>query len=248
MAAFANGLALGASGLELDVRLSKDGHAVVIHDPTVERTTDGLGAVADMLAADLRGLDAGYHYACDGRHPWRGRGCRIPMLRDVLTGFPAVPVIVELKTADPGLVRATVGDLRSTGAVGRVIVGSFHPGALAAVRAMEPQLRTGADVAEIRSSMTAAPGDPQPSRWAFHSFQVPEIFRGERIVTPGFIQRAHDAGVQVYVWTVDREDDIRRLAAWGIDALISDRPDVAVTIVAALSASVSSPPTSASQT
>ena len=127
MAAFANGLALGADGLELDVHLSRDGHAVVLHDPTVERTTDGCGAVADMLAADLQRLDAGYHYARDGRHPWRGRGCGIPLLRDVLTRFPTVPVIVELKTPDPELVRVTVGELRAAGAVSRVMVGSFHP-------------------------------------------------------------------------------------------------------------------------
>jgi len=232
MAAFANGLALGADGLELDVRLSKDGHAIVLHDPTVDRTTNGEGAVADMLASDIQRLDAGYHYERDGQRPWRGRGCHIPLLRDVLTQFPFAPAIVELKTAEPDLVRAAVGELRAADAVERIIVGSFHPETLQAVRTLEPRVRTGADLTEIRRGMSAVPGEPQRVEGVFHSFQVPEIFRGERVVTPVFVQCAHDADVQVYVWTVDREDDIRRLLSWGIDGVMTDRPDVAVRIVA----------------
>ena len=90
--------------------------------------------------------------------------------------------------------------------------------------------------------MAASSGEQQPASRAFHAFYVPEIFAGERLVTPVFVQRAHGVGVHVYVWTVDREDDIRRLLSWGIDGVITDRPDVAVKIVAERWASASSHP------
>ena len=229
--AFDNGLALGADGVEFDVQLSKDGCVVICHDPTVDRTTDGTGAIADLTAAEMAALDAGFRFSRDGAFPFRGQGIGVPTLRGVLERFPQATLLVELKASDPKLAQAVIDEVRAHAAIERVTIGSFHQGALDAVRACEPRIRTGADTDEIKNELTRALMEPSPRRRSFHSFQVPELFAGTRVVTPEFIERAHTAGVTVIVWTVNAEDDIIRLLEWGIDGLITDRPDVAVPTV-----------------
>ena len=231
MPAFDNGLACGADGLECDVHLSRDGVPVVIHDPTVDRTTNGTGAVADLTAATLAALDAGYRFTRDGAFPFRGRGLGVPALRDVFDRFPHVPLLVELKSADPELVPLVVDEIRAVGGIGRITVGSFLHGALDAVRAREPRIGTGAATDEIKSEVAAAVFGSGARKPPFQSFQVPEVYAGMRVVTREFVARAHDVGVSVIVWTVDREEDILRLLEWGVDGLITDRPDVAVPVV-----------------
>jgi glycerophosphoryl diester phosphodiesterase len=144
----------------------------------------------------------------------------------VLDRHRATSMIVELKSADPRLARAVVGEIHAAGAVDRVTVGSFQKGALDAVRALDPAIRTGADTDEVRSGLDGALGRP-----VFEAFQVPEIYAGMRVVTPAFIERAHEAHIAVVVWTVNLPGDMRRLLDWGVDGLITDRPDIAVPLV-----------------
>ena len=126
LAAFDHGLTLGADGLELDVHLSRDGVVVVHHDDTLDRTTDATGPIGARTAADLAGVDAGYRFAPTADvFPYRGQGWGVPTLRQVLSRYP-VPLIIELKTPDPALARATVDEIRAARAVERVAVGSFY--------------------------------------------------------------------------------------------------------------------------
>ena len=229
--AFDTGLAAGADGIELDVRLSLDGVAVAMHDPTLDRTTDATGPVDAWTAGELAGLDAGYRFALDGAHPFRGRGIGVPALGTVLGRYRDTAVLIELKSSDPRLARAVVDAVHAAGAAGRVTVGSFQKGALDAVRALDPALPTGADMDDVRNGLAAAPGGGVAVKPAFAVFQVPEVYAGTRVVTPEFIARAHDAGIAVMVWTVNQEADMRRLLEWGVDGLITDRPDVAVPLV-----------------
>ena len=215
MVAFDTGLAAGTDGIELDVRLSLDGVAVAMHDPTLDRTTDATGPVEARTAGELAGLDAGYRFALDGAYPFRGRGIGVPSLGTVLDRYRDTAILVELKSSDPRLARAVVDAVHASGAAGRVTVGSFQKGALEAVRALDPVLPTGADAVKP----------------AFTIFQVPEIYAGTRVVTPEFIARAHAAGIAVMVWTVNHEADMQRLLEWGVDGLITDRPDLAVPLV-----------------
>ena len=228
LVAFDAGLAAGADGIELDVRLSRDGVPVLMHDPTLERTTNGSGPVDERTAADLAALDAGYHFERGGGFPFRGRGVGVPTLRDVFERYPNAPMLVELKAADERLARAVVELVREAGAAGRVTVGSFQKGALDTVRALDPAIRTGADMDDVRNGLHGVAGRP-----AFEAFQVPEVYAGMRIVTPEFIANAHALGVSVTVWTVNQEADMRRLLDWGVDGLITDRPDLAVPLVRA---------------
>src|SRR4051812_9330297 len=142
IAAFDNGLALGADGLELDVRLSRDGVVVVHHDATLERTSDGRGAVSDLSFEQLARLDAGYHFRRrdgldDPGGSCRGQGISIPSLEAVLRRYPGALFIIELKVPSAELVRRTVDLLKHAGALPRAAVGSFSRRALQATRALE---------------------------------------------------------------------------------------------------------------
>ena len=235
-AAFDHGLALGADGLELDVRLSKDGVVVVHHDATLERTTDGRGLVADHSSDGLARLDAGYRFqSSDATLPFRGQGVTIPTLASVLRRYPDVPIIIELKSELPGngteIARRTVDVVRQADAVGRVALGSFSGRALRTVRLLEPALRTGAAREETRWALYRLWVGWPLGRPRYQEFQVPERAGATTVVTRRFVEHAHKYGLAVKVWTVDEESDMTRLLGWGVDGIISDRPDVAVAVV-----------------
>ena len=231
LVAFDAGIAAGADGIELDVRLARDGVPVLMHDPTLERTTNADGPVEARTAAELAALDAGCRFARDGAFPFAGRGIGVPTLKAVFDRYRSTELMIELKSADPRLARSVVEEIHAARARQRVTVGSFQKGALDAVRALDPAIRTGADMDDVRSGLDAGPGRGLPGRPVFEAFQVPEVYAGLRIVTPEFVARAHDAGVAVMVWIVNLEDDMRRLLDWGVDGLITDRPDLAVPLV-----------------
>ncbi len=229
--AFDRGMALGADGLEMDVRLSRDGVVVVHHDATLDRTTNGHGPLSDRTARELGELDAGFRFEVDGAFPLRGTGIRIPRLSDVLTRFPDSRHIVEIKADDHDLAKATIDVIRGAGAVHRIIIGSFHTAPLETVRGLEPRLHTGASKGEIRRELVWSALRLWRHHPAFRTLQVPEERGGVRVVSRRFIAAAHRNGVEVWVWTVNRLDDIIRLLDWGADGIMTDRPDVAVPAV-----------------
>jgi glycerophosphoryl diester phosphodiesterase len=243
LAAFDHGLALGADGLEFDVRLSRDGEVVVHHDATLDRTTNARGPVAEHTAEELARLDAGYWFrpadahgavgssGDDARFPFRGRGYGIPRLREVLSRYPDKRLIIELKLPHPELAHRTIDAIRAAGAVDRVSLGSFSRQALHAARRYEPAVATGAAQEETRRALYCSWIRWPIGRTAYREFQVPECAGMTRIVSRRFVSHVHRAGVSVKVWTVDTEADIRRLLSWGVDAIITDRPDLAVDIV-----------------
>src|SRR5262245_59303720 len=198
MAAFANGLALGADGIELDVRLSADGSVVVHHDATVDRTTAGTGVVAAMSQAELARLE-------------------VPLLADVFGEFPDARVIVELKVNDRELAAAAVDVIRRANAVGRVCLGAFGQRVLNAVRLLEPAIATSAGREEVRWALYRSWVRRPSYRVPYSGFQVPECSGATRIVSKRFIDMAHRADLAVQVWTVDDENDARRLLSWGVD-------------------------------
>ncbi|MGE0463637.1 MAG: glycerophosphodiester phosphodiesterase [Vicinamibacterales bacterium] len=228
LVAFEGGLSHGADGMELDVHLSRDGVPVVIHDATVDRTTNGTGPVASFTAAELAGLDAGHHFEQDG-FPFRGRGHGVPTLEAVLARWPAARVIIEMKNGTPELGTAVVEVVRRVGAQRRVCLGSFQQEGLDAVRALAPEIVTSASQPEakrtLRRSWVRWPFRP---RRPYVAFQVPEWSGRTRVVSPAFVRQVHHEGQVLQVWVVDREADAQRLLDMGVDGLISDRPDVLV--------------------
>jgi glycerophosphoryl diester phosphodiesterase len=212
MSAFDAGLAAGADGLELDVRLSRDGEAVVLHDRLLDRTTRATGPVGDRTAAELAAFD-------------------VPSLRDVLARYSRTRIIIELKEPGTALARTVIEEVHRAQAVERVCLGSFSAGALRAARAIDPQVATSGGRMDVRLALYRSWINLGPGRVPYQAFQVPEISGNTRVVSPRFVKLAHRAGLVVQVWTVDQPDDIGRLLEWGVDGIISDRPDVAVKVV-----------------
>ena len=212
IAAFDNGLALGADGLELDVHLSRDGVVVVHHDRTLNRTTTLAGPVAARSADELARVN-------------------VPALADVLARYPDVRIIVEMKENRAELAAATIEVIRRAGAVERVCLGSFGRRVLRAARAIEPSIATSAAREEVRWWLYRSRCRWPVARVGYSGFQVPEVSGATRVVSRRFVDYAHRAGLGVQVWTVDEEADARRLLGWGVDALITDRPDRIVPLV-----------------
>lgn len=214
----------GADMLELDVRLTRDGRAVVIHDETVDRTTDGRGPVADLTLAEVRGLDAGARFMdLDGAECFAGRGIRVPLLDEVLEAFPHTRLNVEAKCREVAV--PAVERIMAHGAAHRVLLAAEHERNRRGVRDY-PGPR-GASRTQIRA-FHILHRTPLGALYtpAADVLQVPESWEGRRIVTPRFIREAHRRNLPVHVWTVDDEPSMRRLLEMGVDAIQTDRPDV----------------------
>jgi glycerophosphoryl diester phosphodiesterase len=154
----------------------------------------------------------------------------VPAFADVLRRYPDIPLIVELKVNSSELATRVIDLLRAAGAVDRTALGSFFYRVLKAAREYEPSIRTGASKEETRWALYRSwVGWPLGST-AYRELQVPEHSGLTKIVSPRFIRHAHKWRLPVKVWTVNDPDDMRRLIAWGVDALITDRPDLAVPI------------------
>lgn len=213
LAAFRLAAEAGADGIELDVHLSQDGEIVVIHDEQVDRTTNGHGWVHAMTLAELKALDAGSWFSP------RFSGERIPTLAEVLEAVgPAVQLInIELKSGRvlyPGLETRVIETLRRFGLLQRCILSSFNHFSLRLVKQIEPRARTGVLYVE---------GLVDPWVYARH-VPADAIHPPHYAVFPELVTGAHAAGLAVNTWTVDAPDDVRRVVACGVDAVITNDP------------------------
>jgi len=220
----------GAGGLELDVHMTRNGHIVVIHDATVDRTTNGTGAVSEMTLDELRRLDAGHNFSPDGgpTRPYRGRGVRVPTLVEVLREFPGVAVNIEIKAGTPGIEETVLGVLREANALGRVLVVSTRHATVKRFRRISGgNVSTGASRWEIGvfyiSSKFRLERLVHP---AYDALQVPLRHRGIPVVTRRFVQAAHARGVRVDAWTINQADEMRGLLDLGVDVIMTDHPGV----------------------
>jgi glycerophosphoryl diester phosphodiesterase len=213
-----------ADMLEMDVRLTRDGHVVVIHDPTVDRTTDGTGPVADLTLAEIRRLDAGYRFVdLSGVHAFRGQGVVVPTMEEVLTELPGARITVECKEpAVAGPLAALVTRYRAEHRI--VIAAESEEAREGAVGYRGPwgvSLRQGLLFWALHRLPAGGPYTPGAD-----IFQVPEEWRGLRVLTPRFLREAHRRNIPVQVWTVNDRADMERLLDWGVDGIQTDRPDL----------------------
>ncbi len=229
MLAFANGLRAGADHLETDLHLTADGHLVCFHDPLLDRTTEGTGPVSSLTLSQLRRFDAGYRHRIEGRYPFRGRGLRVPTLGEVLATFSGVGVVVDLK--QEGLEQPLIDLLDRLDAWKRVIVGSFVERRLVSVRRLSDglvQMSAGPDTAR-RWWIASRMGRPGPRGPV--ALQVPPTRIGLGVVDRRLVRVAHEAGVAVHVWTVNQRSEMDRLWSLGVDALVTDRSDLAAEVI-----------------
>ena len=192
---------------ELDVQSTRDGAVVVMHDETVDRTTNGLGAVADLTLEEIRRLDAGIKFGASFR------GERIPTLDEVMQAVPGkLGLNIEIKE---GAVERKVCELmRSYGALTTSMVSSFEWKALERVRALDPEIRVGLLAEENRDALIDAAS-------SMRAYAVNPRFD---MVDAAFCEEAQARGLKVLVWTVDAPEAMRILIAAGVDGIMSNYP------------------------
>jgi glycerophosphoryl diester phosphodiesterase len=217
MAAFRLAAEMGADGLELDVRLCQDGEAVVFHGSSVDETTDGSGRVKDLTLAELQELDAGGWFAPEFA------GERIPILAQVLHELgPRLTLNIELKTGalfSDGLEAEVVRLVEDSNLVHQVIISSFNPLALWRVRRLNRFVSTG---------LLYAPDQPRylRDRWLGPLVRPNALHPRWDMLDQESVAAVRRQGLKVTPWTCNDADTMLRLAGWGVDAIITDRPDL----------------------
>jgi glycerophosphoryl diester phosphodiesterase len=222
--AFELALEQGADAFELDVRLTRDGAAVVLHDAALERTTSLTGPVRARTLAELRAADAGHWFTPDrGRTlPFRGTAVRIPTLAEVLWSFPAVPVLIEVK--EPEVQEAVRRVLLEGNAAGRCVTASEHVGALEVFR--EAPFACGASGPEISALYRSVLLRRKLPPCRHRLLSVPLRYRGLTVPTRRFVAAARRLGCPVHVWTVNEAATARRLWARGVAGIVTNVPGV----------------------
>ncbi|WP_307085829.1 glycerophosphodiester phosphodiesterase family protein [Arthrobacter agilis] len=217
MAAFARAVELGFRYLEIDVRASSDGVVMVFHDEALDRVTDAGGPVAARTAEELAALPV-------------GGGGGVPTLEEVLLRWPDLRLNIDIKSDD--CVRPFVELVNRLGAHDRVLVASFSDRRRRRVlRLLDAPTASSAGMTVNALLKLAAPlglAGPLGRASRVQALQVPETYRGVRVVTPRFVAACHAAGLQVHVWTVNAREDMDRLFDLGVDGLVSDAGDVLV--------------------
>ena len=229
MVALQKAVDVGAHALELDVHCTSDGHLVVCHDATVDATTEATGAIAAMTLDELRALDNAYRFGPDEGFPYRGQGHGILTLDEVLEAFPTTFLNFDIKQTAPAVPpyeEKLAAALRNHGRTDDVIVASFLDHATDDFSRFAPEVSTSAGTMAVAQFWRAVQdGDEAPSM-RHHALQVPPDYDGTVIVDGRFVERAHDAGLAVHVWTIDDAAEMERLLGLGVDGIMTDRPSV----------------------
>ena len=203
-----------------------DGGVVVLHDETLERTTDGAGPVRALPLAAVERLDAGFRFrAPDGTYPYRDRGLRVPTLAALLEAFPGVPLNIEVKQQDPAIEAAVLATLDRFAARERVLLAAEDAAIMARIRTAAPDVVTSFSAAEVADFVyrlrDGRLGDYRPPGVAL---QVPPAFRDTVIVTAESVAAAHALGLEVHAWTINDEAEMERLLDLGVDGIMTDFP------------------------
>jgi glycerophosphoryl diester phosphodiesterase len=227
--AYRNALALGVDFLETDVHLTADGEVVVLHDPTLDRTTTAQGAVRDVKLGDLAGVRLkGADGAATAEH--------VPTLRELLDLLrpSKARLLLEIKVGPgrqpyAGIEEKVLALVKDSGLLERTVIMAFEGRTVRRIRELEPRARTTLLVGGTRVERErAAPRDVL--RWVTEA-QATDLGIDHRVLDGGIVAAARAARVRVAAWTVNEAADIRRVIALGVDIVISDRPDLAKCLV-----------------
>ncbi len=234
LAAFDHAVELGVDVLEMDIHQSKDGAIVLMHDATVDRTTDGSGAIKEMTFAEIRALDAGTYWTDDdgATYPYRGQGIQVPTLEELFQRYPDMRMNIEIKQETPSMVRPFCQLIHDYNMADQILVATFHKATVEEFRAACPDVITSMVEPEIQlffglnvaylGALFQAPGT---------AFQVPltsslPVIGEVDVITERFVRVAHSHNIQVHAWTINDTAEMERLIALGVDGIITDRPDL----------------------
>jgi glycerophosphoryl diester phosphodiesterase len=239
MTAFQQAVNLGVDVLEFDIHITKDGHLVTIHDPTVERTTNGKGYVHDFTLSDIQKLDAGYHFEdLNGELSYRGKGAFIPSLEEVFKAFPDMRMVIEIKDDNPteriGEISEKLWSLiQQYQKEDQVIVASFDQKIIDQFKEIsDGKTALSAGEAEIKKfiifNKLFLSNLYQPNADAFQIPTKESIFN---LASKGVIKEAERRNVNIQYWTIDDKETMRSLLEDGANGIITNRPDLMLEVL-----------------
>lgn len=237
MYAFEEAVGIGVDVFEMDAHLTQDGKIVLMHDETVDSTTDGTGLIEDFTLDQLKELDAAYDWSNDGgkTFPYRGMGIQVPTLEELFQKFPQMRYLIEIKLTENPIDKPLCELIRQFSMSDKVIVASFHDGAMRNFRATCPEVATSASRGEVTKivllgkiflSGFVVPGyqSLQPPYDPKESMNIP-------IMTERFVREAHAKNIKVEPWTVNDPKLMKQYIEWGVDGIITDRPDLMLEVL-----------------
>lgn len=226
MAAFRGAHQMGARYIELDVHMTRDGIVVVAHDDDLTRTCGIAGRIAELDYAEVARADAGFAHSIDAcEFPFRGRGLSPPTLASVLTAFRDVCFVIEIKQTQPSLVGPMLRVIEGARMRRQVLVASEHQAPLDEVRKLWPGVPTGFSAAEVANFFRALVTKEKAYRPPADALQIPPSYGATCLVAAESMAAAHRAGIELHVWTVNEEAEMRAMLALGVDGILSDYPD-----------------------
>lgn len=234
MLAYQNAVDLGVDVLEMDIHITKDGKLILMHDETVDRTTDGTGEIESMTLTDLKKLDAAYDWSPDeGKtFPYRGQGIQVATLEEIFQAFPEMRMTIEIKKTNSPMAKPFCDLIREYNMQDKVLVASFHDERLKEFRTECPEVATSSAKNEttvfVLLTKAFLGGFYSP---IFYSLQVPEESGGITVMTPAFVRAAHARNLAVEPWTINDEETMRKFIEWGVDGIITDRPDILMEVL-----------------
>jgi glycerophosphoryl diester phosphodiesterase len=232
MYAFEHSIAMGGEVVDIDVWVAADGVPVAIHDPTLDRTTNGTGDVASFTSVELATLDAGWNFELDGGHPFRAKGITIPTVEALLVRFPKTLITLDMKDQRTDSAVPVCKLLQRLGRIDDVYVGSDTNDQVLSFRANCSEVHTSGTSEERQASRNARDsGDT-----TFRSTQLvgqPGYFGtdGKPRITATTLAWSHRSGTAILTWVIDDPKDMNDLIDMGIDGIYTRRPDVLVKLL-----------------
>jgi glycerophosphoryl diester phosphodiesterase len=237
MYAFEKAVEIGADVLEMDAHITKDSQIVLMHDEKVDRTTDGTGLIEDLTLPELKQLDAAYKWSNDDgkTFPHRGKGVQVPTLEELFQKFPQMRYVIEIKLTQNPIDKPLCDLIRTHNMQDKVVVASFHDEAMQVFRKTCPEVATSASRGEVTKFVLLGKvflsGLIAPQYQSIQPPYDPSESMNIPIMSRRFIREAHAKNVAVEPWTVDDPQLMKQYIEWGVDGIMTDRPDLMIKVL-----------------
>ena len=237
MYAFEQAVEIGADVLEMDAHITRDDQIVLMHDEEVDRTTDGIGVIEEMTVEEIQQLDAAYRWSNDDgkTFPFRGQGIQVPTLEELFLIFPQMRYLIEIKLTQNPIDKPLCDLIRKHNMQDKVVIASFHDEAMKNFRSTCPEVATSASRGEVTAFVLLGKaflsGLTVPQYESIQPPYDPQESMNIPIMTERFVREAHAKNIAVEPWTVDNPELMKQYIEWGVDGIITDRPDLMVEVL-----------------
>jgi len=232
--AFQQSEVIGSDAIQMDVRMSLDNTLVAMHDSTVERTTNGFGAVNQLTLTELQNLDAGYLWSQDAgsTFKYRDQGITIPTIVEVFAEIDSMQIYVDIKDDELFAANLLCMNIRDNNMNQKVLVTADNDLVLEHFRKTCPEIATSASGKEqkVFTALNAAFLTPIYSP-KFHLVELPSTWYGLRLITPNLIQSAHLRGLRVHAVNINESDQMELVIQQGIDGVVTDYPNLMIDVI-----------------